>query len=96
MAATVAVLLIIGPFFSGHLQPDSSLMGRAKMLSNMRYHTSVIISLFWSCGTLAASSRKLMKLTAYAERIREMKNVCQEIAAGGNPLYVLSGSSVEF
>jgi hypothetical protein len=51
------------------------------MLSNMRYHTSVIISLFGSVGTLGSSSRKLMKLGAYAERIRDMQRVMSDIKA---------------
>uniref|UniRef100_A0ACD5ZKT0 Uncharacterized protein n=1 Tax=Avena sativa TaxID=4498 RepID=A0ACD5ZKT0_AVESA len=57
--ATVAVVLIIEPFFSGDLRPDSSTLGRADMLSNLRYHTSVIISLFQSLGTLSISTRRL-------------------------------------
>lgn len=57
--ATVAVVLIIEPFFSGHLRPDSSTLGRAEMLSNLRYHTSVIISLFQSLGILSISTRRL-------------------------------------
>jgi ABC-type uncharacterized transport system fused permease/ATPase subunit len=57
--ATVAVVLIIEPFFSGNLRPDSSTLGRAEMLSNLRYHTSVIISLFQSLGILSISSRRL-------------------------------------
>uniref|UniRef100_A0A452XLB4 ABC transmembrane type-1 domain-containing protein n=1 Tax=Aegilops tauschii subsp. strangulata TaxID=200361 RepID=A0A452XLB4_AEGTS len=57
--ATVAVVLIIEPFFSGDLRPDSSTLGRADMLSNLRYHTSVIIALFQSLGTLSISSRRL-------------------------------------
>jgi hypothetical protein len=40
------VVLIIGPFFGGDLRPGDTVRGRAAMLSNMRYHTSVIISLF--------------------------------------------------
>ena len=92
LAATMAVVLIIGPFFSGHLQPDGSLLGRAKLLSNMRYHTGVIISLFTSCGILAASSRRFLKLTAYAERIREMQSICKEICNGeaGRTLPILT------
>lgn len=62
LGATVAVILIIEPFFSGNLRPDTSTLGRAEMLSNLRYHTSVIISLFQSLGTLASSSRKLNRL----------------------------------
>ena len=53
------------------------------MLSNMRYHTSVIISLFGAMGTLGSSSRKLMKLGAYAERITEMQAAMKDIRAGG-------------
>lgn len=62
LGATVAVILIIEPFFSGTLRPDTSTLGRAEMLSNLRYHTSVIISLFQSLGTLSISSRRLNRL----------------------------------
>lgn len=62
LGATVAVILIIEPFFAGHLRPDSSTLGRAEMLSNLRYHTSVIISLFQSLGTLSISARRLNRL----------------------------------
>lgn len=82
MAATMAVILIIGPYFSGHLRPEATLLGRASMLSNMRYHTAVIISLFSACGSLAASSRKMMKLTAYAERLQQLEFVAKEISSG--------------
>ncbi|KAK9846568.1 hypothetical protein WJX81_006713 [Elliptochloris bilobata] len=82
LAATAAVVLIIGPFFAGHLRPGESTAGRASMLANMRYHTNVIISLFSALGSLAASSRKLMKTGAYALRIRQLEDVAAEIAAG--------------
>lgn len=52
------------------------------MLSNMRYHTSVIISLFGALGTLGSASRKLMKLGAYADRLREMEAAMGDIRAG--------------
>ena len=39
LGATAAVVLIIGPFFSGGMKPDATLQGRAQMLSEMRYHT---------------------------------------------------------
>ena len=78
----MAVWLIIGPFFTGHLRPDDSIQGRARMLSNMRYHTSVIISLFTALGLLAASSRKLAKLTAYADRIQQLERIAREISSG--------------
>eukprot|EP00889_Picochlorum_renovo_P001322 jgi/Picre1/28352/NNA_003758.t1 len=72
LGATVAVALIIGPFFGGHLRPEATVMGRAQMLSNMRYHTSVIISLFGALGTLGSSSRKFLKLGAYSEGFKKL------------------------
>nr|CAD59604.1 peroxisomal membrane protein ABC transporter homologue [Oryza sativa Japonica Group] len=78
--ATVAVVLIIEPFFSGHLRPDSSTLGRAEMLSNLRYHTSVIISLFQSLGILSISTRRLNILSGYADRIRELLDVSRELS----------------
>ncbi|KAK7280992.1 hypothetical protein RIF29_08607 [Crotalaria pallida] len=80
LGATVAVILIIEPFFSGHLKPDSSTLGRAEMLSNLRYHTSVIISLFQSLGTLSISARKLNRLSGYADRIYELVSVSRELS----------------
>ncbi|KAL2923533.1 ABC transporter D family member 1 [Bienertia sinuspersici] len=79
LGATVAVVLIIEPFFSGKLRPDSSTLGRAEMLSNLRYHTSVIISLFQSLGTLSISSRRLNRLSGYADRIHELITVSREL-----------------
>ncbi|XP_044501207.1 ABC transporter D family member 1-like isoform X2 [Mangifera indica] len=80
LGATVAVVLIIEPFFAGHLRPESSTLGRAEMLSNLRYHTSVIISLFHSLGTLATSSRKLNRLSGYADRIHELVVLSRELS----------------
>lgn len=82
LGATVAVALIIGPFFGGHLRPEATVMGRAQMLSNMRYHTSVIISLFGALGTLGSASRKVLKLGAYSDRIQEMLDVMKSISNG--------------
>lgn len=79
LGATVAVALIIGPFFGGHLRPDNSLQGRAAMLSNMRYHTSVVISLFSALGTLGAASRKALKLAGYADRVAELRSRMQAL-----------------
>ncbi|KAK7306012.1 hypothetical protein VNO77_43926 [Canavalia gladiata] len=80
LGATVAVILIIEPFFSGHLRPDSSILERAEMLSNLRYHTSVIISLFQSLGTLSISARRLNRLSGYADRIYELMAVSRELS----------------
>ncbi|XP_074306712.1 ABC transporter D family member 1 isoform X2 [Silene latifolia] len=81
LGATVAVVLIIEPFFSGALRPDTSTLGRAEMLSNLRYHTSVIISLFQSLGTLSISSRRLNRLSGYADRIHELISVSREVGS---------------
>jgi ABC-type uncharacterized transport system fused permease/ATPase subunit len=80
--ATVAVALIVGPFFAGRMRPEATEAGRAQMLSNMRYHTSVIISLFGALGTLGASSRKFLKLSAYADRVVEMQRAMEEVRSG--------------
>ncbi|KAG8373362.1 hypothetical protein BUALT_Bualt11G0016300 [Buddleja alternifolia] len=104
LGATVAVVLIIEPFFSGNLRPDSSTLGRAEMLSNLRYHTSVIISLFQSLGTLSISSRRLNRLSGYADRIHELMSISRELAvrdassqqADGSKKYVSEANYIEF
>ncbi|KAL5228706.1 hypothetical protein ABZP36_016971 [Zizania latifolia] len=80
LGATVGVILIIEPFFAGNLKPESSTLGRAEMLSNLRYHTSVIMSLFQSLGTLSISSRRLNLLSGYADRIHELMDVSRELS----------------
>ncbi|KAM0940004.1 putative ABC-type fatty-acyl-CoA transporter [Dioscorea sansibarensis] len=80
LGATVGVVLIIEPFFSGNLRPDNSTLGRAETLSFLRYHTSVIMSLFQSLGTLASSSRRLNRLSGYAHRIHELMAVSRELS----------------
>ncbi|KAL9393556.1 hypothetical protein Peur_012841 [Populus x canadensis] len=90
--ATVAVILIIEPFFAGQLRPDASTLGRAEMLSNLRYHTSVIISLFQSLGTLSISSRRLNRLSGYADRIHELIAVSRELSNGDKLSLQRSGS----
>lgn len=105
LGATVAVILIIEPFFSGDLRPDASTLGRAEMLSNLRYHTSVIISLFQSLGTLSISSRRLNRLSGYADRIHELMVVSRELSAlhdksamqrNGSRNYVTEANYIEF
>ena len=93
LAATWAVLLIIGPFFTGHLRPDDSMRGRASMLANMRYHTSVIIVLFQSLGALAGASHSASKLGGFAHRIVAMQDISRTIAQG---TYMLSCSCMGY
>lgn len=92
LGATVAVILIIEPFFSGTLRPDTSTLGRAEMLSNLRYHTSVIISLFQSLGTLSISSRRLNRLSGYADRIHELMAISRELSPKDVPSLQKRGS----
>ncbi|KAG5529449.1 hypothetical protein RHGRI_029992 [Rhododendron griersonianum] len=92
LGATVAVILIIEPFFSGDLRPDTSTLGRAEMLSNLRYHTSVIISLFQSLGTLSISSRRLNRLSGYADRIHELMTISRELIVQDTPSLRRNGS----
>ncbi|XP_043708292.1 ABC transporter D family member 1-like [Telopea speciosissima] len=102
---TVAVFLIIEPFFSGNLRPDTSTLGRAEMLSNLRYHTSVITSLFQALGNLSISSRKLNRLSGYAERIHELMAISRELSAvhdkfsgqgNGSRSYFTEANYIEF
>ncbi|KAJ4715706.1 ABC transporter D family member 1-like [Melia azedarach] len=102
LGATVAVVLIIEPFFAGSLRPDTSTLGRAKMLSNLRYHTSVIISLFQSLGTLSISSRRLNRLSGYADRIHELMVISRELSLdkssrrNGSTNYFTEANYIEF
>ncbi|KAJ8765454.1 hypothetical protein K2173_014576 [Erythroxylum novogranatense] len=92
LGATVAVILIIEPFFAGNLRPDTSTLGRATMLSNLRYHTSVVISLFQSLATLSISSRRLSRLSGYADRIHELIVISRELSGDGKASLQRSGS----
>ncbi|XP_057970554.1 ABC transporter D family member 1 [Malania oleifera] len=105
LGATVAAVLIIEPFFSGDLRPEASTLGRAEMLSNIRYHTSVIISLFQSLGTLSISSRRLNRLSGYADRIHELMVISRELSSvhdkltlqrNGSRNYVSQANYIEF
>ncbi|XP_039123082.1 ABC transporter D family member 1-like isoform X1 [Dioscorea cayenensis subsp. rotundata] len=105
LGATVAVVLIIEPFFAGNLRPDSSTLGRAEMLSNLRYHTSVIISLFQSLATLSVNYRRLNRLSGYADRIYELMLVSRELSSlhessslqnSANKKYITEASYIEF
>ncbi|PKA66791.1 ABC transporter D family member 1 [Apostasia shenzhenica] len=105
LGATVGVILIIEPFFAGNLRPDSSTHGKAEMLSNLRYHTSVIISLFQSLGTLSISSRRLNRISGFADRIHELMVVSKELATtrdnssvrnNTNTNYISEASYIEF
>ena len=80
-AATVAVVLIIGPFFQGHLRPGNGVKGRAAMLANMRYHTNVVIALFTAVGALAQAPSKAAKLGARADRVAALEAAAVAAAA---------------
>ena len=79
LGATVSVGLIIGPFFNGHMRPRGGFQGRAEMLKNMRYHTTVVVSLFTALGVLGGTEQRLNKLGAFASRIYELQDACQQL-----------------
>lgn len=78
-ASTVAMIVILGPFFSGRLKSDGSSLGNANTLSTMRYVTSVIIHQLTAIGGLAISLRKVSKLAGYADRVQEFRSVLTDI-----------------
>lgn len=96
LGATAAVVLIIGPFFGNHLRPVDNVLGRAHMLSTMRYHTSVVIYLFAALGTLGSSSRKLMRLSAYADRISDMQKTVTGLASNAGGVVSCPGHAVMY
>lgn len=104
LGATVAVILIIEPFFAGNLRPDTSMLGRAEMLSNIRYHTSVIISLFQSLASLSTSFQRLNRLSGFADRIHELMFVSRELSThntsavqnNASSNYITEASYIEF
>uniref|UniRef100_A0A6N2ND68 ABC transporter domain-containing protein n=1 Tax=Salix viminalis TaxID=40686 RepID=A0A6N2ND68_SALVM len=66
------------------------------MLSNLRYHTSVIISLFQSLGTLSTSSRRLNRLSGYADRIHELISISRVLSNDDKSSLQRSGSKNYF
>ncbi|XP_057496579.1 ABC transporter D family member 1-like isoform X2 [Actinidia eriantha] len=104
LGSIVAGTSMIEPFFRGKLRPESSTLGRAEMLSNLRYHSSVIISLFTSLGILFGVTRKLDRLSGYASRIHELVLISRELSVSdasslqkyGNRNYVSEANYIEF
>lgn len=78
-ASTVAMVVILGPFFSGRLRSDGSTHGNAQTLAKMRYVTSVIIHQLWAIGGFAVCLRKLMKITGYSRRVGSLLAVLDEL-----------------
>lgn len=83
-ASTVAMVVILGPFFSGRLRSDGTRAGNARTLASMRYVTSVIIHQLTAIGGLAVCLRKLMKLQGSGERVGSLLGVLREINAASD------------
>lgn len=79
MASTVAMIVILGPFFGGRTGDKNNRLRNAEVLANMRYVTSVIIYQLSAIGSFAVCLRKLMRLTGYSERIGGMFAALEEI-----------------
>lgn len=83
-ASTVAMVVILGPFFSGRLKSDGSREGNALTLGRMRYVTSIIIHQLQAIGGLAVCLRKSNKMEGHSDRVSHMLSVLRRIntAAG--------------
>ncbi|EGD77957.1 ATP-binding cassette [Salpingoeca rosetta] len=80
-ASTMAMIVILGPFFGGDLRTDYTPEGNATTLSTMRYVTSVIIHQLTAIAGLARCLRKIMSLQSYVRRVGGMRDALLEIAA---------------
>ena len=76
---TVALIVIIGPFFGKKGKAMQSNSGNAEMLSRMRYITSAIIFQLHAVGGLAYLIQKLMKTKGSFRRVLEMLGVLDEL-----------------
>jgi hypothetical protein len=72
LGATAAVVMIIGPFFSGRKDPHTT-ASRAKMLSDMRYHTRCVLH---ACGAMRCVGSALRGVTPRACMQRDHQHVC--------------------
>eukprot|EP00043_Microstomoeca_roanoka_P015266 m.152682 g.152682 ORF g.152682 m.152682 type:complete len:1240 (-) comp16218_c0_seq1:132-3851(-) len=79
-ASTMAMIVIMGPFFGGNLRTDYSADGNATTLATMRYVTSVIINQLTAIAGLARCLRKIMALTGYIKSVGGMRDVLLEIS----------------
>ncbi len=82
------MIVILGPFFGGRLQSDGSMLGNAQTLAKMRYVTSVIIHQLVSVGGLALCLRKLLKLSAYSDRVGGLLAVLRELHSSQVPIFI--------
>ncbi|KAI8032142.1 ABC transporter D family member 1 [Camellia lanceoleosa] len=104
LGAIVAGTLMIEPFFLGKLRPGSSALGQAETLSNLKYHSSVIIALFTSLGILFGNPMKIDRLRGYAGRIHELMTISKELSVNdasslqrkGSRNYVTEANYIEF
>ena len=84
------MIIILGPFFGGRLRSDGSTLGNAQTLSKMRYITSVIIHQLVSIGGLALCLRKLMKMSAYTDRVGGLLDVLADLQEAQVDIFFLS------
>ncbi|EDQ89564.1 uncharacterized protein MONBRDRAFT_8117 [Monosiga brevicollis MX1] len=82
-ASTVAMIVILGPFFGGTLRSDYTPAGNAATLARMRYVTSVIINQLTAIAGLARSLRKIMQLQGVSKRLGGMEKLLKQLGAAG-------------
>jgi ABC-type uncharacterized transport system fused permease/ATPase subunit len=78
-ASTIAMIVILGPFFGGNLRTDYTPAGNAATLATMRYVTSVIINQLTAIAGLARCLRKIQQLQGVAKRVGGMAGVLMEL-----------------
>ena len=96
---TVALFVIVTPFFGKKGKAMQANAGNAEMLSKMRYITSALVFQLHAVGGLAYLTQKIMKTKGSFRRVLEMLGVLDEL----NALYdqdadsvMLSGPSIKF
>ena len=76
-SSTVAMIVILRPFFGKEWKRGQSFGRDAEQARQMRYNTSVVIALFRGMAYIASMPTRVKKLQAYQERIQEIDYVIQ-------------------
>eukprot|EP00041_Stephanoeca_diplocostata_P038068 m.1473233 g.1473233 ORF g.1473233 m.1473233 type:complete len:1281 (-) comp25152_c1_seq8:3346-7188(-) len=97
---TVATFVIMYPFFGGRKGSASDISGRAKMLSRMRYLTSITVLQLAAVGYgIVGSLQMLLKIKSYASRVAELMAVlrdCRSKYTDQHTTSVTAGPEISF
>lgn len=96
-ASTMAMIVILGPFFGGNLRTDYTPEGNATTLATMRYVTSVIINQLTAIGGLARCVRKVISLHGHVQRVGSMRDALLDIREHTDEeMQFLDGNAIAF